>query len=108
MSFTFSFIQLFFSLLYLTLPLLLAFLSVIIVLGQCVGRIEQWSVFNALYWSFITALTIGYGDIKPTHNSTKSLSLLIGLLGIIFTGILVAIAIATATQAFQQHLAINA
>jgi voltage-gated potassium channel len=42
------------------------------------------------YWSFITALTIGYGDIRPDKKSTRILSVIIGMLGIMFTGIIVA------------------
>lgn len=77
------------------------FLSIILILGQIVGRIEKWGVFDACYWTFITALTIGYGDMKPGQKSARVFSILIGLMGIMFTGLIVAITIATATKAFE-------
>jgi len=83
------------------MPLLLGFLSIILLFGQVVGRIEKWKYFDATYWTFITALTIGYGDIRPIQKSTRLISIIIGLLGIMFTGLIVAITIATATKAFE-------
>jgi voltage-gated potassium channel len=75
-----------------------------ICLGQIVGRIESWKKFDALYWSFITATTVGYGDIRPSYRTSKALSVLIAMTGLIFTGIIVAIAIRSATYAFNVHV----
>ena len=72
----------------------------IILLGQVVGVRESWSRFDALYWAFITATTVGYGDIRPMARMSKALSVLIALVGMIFTGIMVALAIHAATTAF--------
>jgi len=101
MEFTFLVLHRFFYGISLTLPLLAFLLLLITVLGQWVGRIERWDSFTALYWSFITALTIGYGDIRPMEKSSRLLSLLIGMLGIMLTGIIVAITIAATTHALQ-------
>jgi len=100
MDFTLHFIKLFFTYIYLCMPLLLGFLSIILIFGQVVGRIERWKCFDAIYWTFITALTIGYGDIRPAQKSSRLISIIIGFLGIMFTGLIVAITIATATKAF--------
>lgn len=32
---------------------------------------QQWSYFQALYFAYVSLLTIGYGDFKPTSNSGK-------------------------------------
>ena len=101
MGFTFLVLHQFFYGISLTLPLLAFLLLLITGLGQWVGRIERWDSFTALYWSFITALTIGYGDIRPMANSSRLLSLLIGMFGIMLTGIIVAITIAATTHALQ-------
>jgi hypothetical protein len=47
-------------------------------------------VLNYLYFSFISQLTIGYGDIHPIHPLGKSLSMIQGFIGAIFMGGLVA------------------
>ncbi|RLA17102.1 MAG: two pore domain potassium channel family protein [Gammaproteobacteria bacterium] len=101
MEFTFAFLHLCLLGIYLLTPPLVFLLALIIILGQVAGKIEGWERPNALYWSFITALTIGYGDIRPTKKSTKLLSILIGLTGIIFTGILVAITVTAATKSLS-------
>ena len=104
MDFTLTFIRFLFWALYLAAPLMLFLLLVIIVLGQGVGRMEKWGRFDALYWSFITATTVGYGDMRPVRRVSKALSVFIALTGIMFTGILVAMTLHTATMAFERHV----
>jgi hypothetical protein len=48
---------------------------------------------NLLYYSYITILTIGYGDIVPTSALAKNASLLIGLLGQFYMVIITAIVV---------------
>ena len=74
-------------------PIFLTLLMLITSLGIITGFIEGWTFGDAFYYAFITAFTIGYGDMAPTHPMTKMVSLLIGLLGFLFTGILVAVAV---------------
>jgi voltage-gated potassium channel len=85
-------------------PFLLLFASAIVLFGQLVTRIEKWNKFDGLYWSFITATTVGYGDIRPTKKISKSLSILISLLGLMFTGLIIAITLNSATAAFEKHI----
>lgn len=101
MEFTFTFIKLFMYGLSLAAPLLAFLVLVIILLGQLVGARESWTKFDAVYWAFITATTVGYGDIQPMKPISKTLSILIALIGIIFTGIMVALAINAASTAFS-------
>ena len=83
------------------MPLLVFLIFIIIVVGQIVGKRESWNRFDALYWSFITATTVGYGDIRPTRKLSKVLSILIAFVGLVFTGIVVALAINAASIAFS-------
>jgi len=108
MEFTLDFIKFFFFAVYLVLPLFLFLALLAIILGQIVGRIEGWTRFDALYWSLITATTVGYGDIRPLQKRSKLLSVLIALIGIMFTGILVAITIETSSMSFDQHVDVKA
>ena len=74
----------------------------IAVLGLVTGRLERWPRFDAIYWAFITATTVGYGDIRPKDRAGKILSILIAFIGVTFTGIIVAIAINSSTMSFNE------
>jgi voltage-gated potassium channel len=43
---------------------------------------------DALYFTLITSLTIGYGDIVPTTAAGRVLSILAGVVGVIFIGLI--------------------
>ena len=43
---------------------------------------QGWSYFQALYFSFVALLTIGYGDLEPYSNSGKSFFVLWSLLAV--------------------------
>ena len=103
MEFTVAFIGLFFWSVYLVLPLLATLSFFVIVLGQIVCRIEKWEKFDALYWSLITATTVGYGDIRPVKKLSKILSVIIALIGMMFTGIIIAITITTSSIALDKY-----
>jgi voltage-gated potassium channel len=85
--------------LWLTFPLLLSLLAAITLLGQFVGRGEGWSRFDSFYWSFITASTVGYGDLRPTKRVSKIVAILIAPLGLLLAGILIAVAVHATTLA---------
>jgi len=104
MEVTTDFLRLFLRGLYFTSPLLLLLLLIIVLIGQIVGRHEAWSKFDALYWAFITAITVGYGDIHPHKRLSKGLAVLTALVGIIFTGIVVAVALHAAQTSFKKYI----
>ena len=87
--------------LWLTFPLILSLSMLIILLGQAVGRREGWSPFESFYWSFITATTVGYGDIQPVKRALRICAILIAFLGLTLTGIVIAVAVQAATLALN-------
>jgi voltage-gated potassium channel len=104
MDFVFEFIKISFSLLLLFSPLI-TFLCVLIVgLGLVVGHFEGWTRFNAIYWAFITALTVGYGDFHPLLKKTKVIAVLIVFLGYMMTGVMVSVTVTGAGKAFEKHV----
>lgn len=103
MNFTITFIELFFLSLNIVLPLLMFLFSIITLLGSFVCIIEKWKWFDSLYWAFITATTVGYGDIRPLQKSSKIISVFIALIGMIFTGIIIAIALNTTSLTIEKH-----
>ena len=104
MEFTLTFLKLFAWSIYLVGPLLIFLSLIIITLGQIVTRIEKWTKFDGLYWSFVTATTLGYGDIRPITKVSKTLSILIALVGVMFTGLIIAVTLNTAAVALDKHV----
>ena len=76
-----------------TWPILSALIAVKLGLGVFVGLLEGWGGWQGIYFACITGLTIGYGDLVPTRAGTRVLAVAIGICGIVFTGIIVALAV---------------
>ena len=93
--------------LWLSLPLSLSLATIVTLLGLVVGRKEEWSRFDSVYWSFITATTVGYGDIRPVKRTSRIIAIVVALLGLTLTGILIAVAVHAATSALATHDAIE-
>lgn len=74
-------------------PILSGLVTVQLVLGVIIGFVEGWSIGNAVYFSFITGLTIGYGDLVPSHLVSRILAVLIGILGVLLVGLFAAIGV---------------
>jgi voltage-gated potassium channel len=77
---------------------------VIVALGLIVGRLESWKRFDAIYWAFITATTVGYGDVRPEKTLPRVLSILIAFVGLTFTGLIVALAINAASLTLKEMM----
>jgi voltage-gated potassium channel len=100
----FVFIRYFFQIASQVKHVIIMLLVFVILGGLLISRVEGIGLFDSLYWAFITGFTIGYGDITPHTAIGKVISLIIGLEGIIFTGIVVAISVRALAEAFKhQH-----
>ena len=102
MIFTIEFIRMFSLGLYYAGPILLFLILLIVVLGLRIGHREGWSRSDALYFSFITATTVGYGDFSPQTNIGKFTAIIIAFLGLIMTGIVVALGVKAGSVAFHE------
>jgi hypothetical protein len=100
-GFTVVFVKQFFFGIELTSPILAFLALVIIIVGLFVGRREGWPWLDAIYWAFITATTVGYGDLRPTKRISRLLAVLTGFLGLMLSGIIVAVAIEATTKALE-------
>ncbi len=74
-------------------PVLSIILAIQIALGLLTGFFEGWSVGDAIYFTLVTGLTIGYGDIVPQHALARALAVGIGICGLFLTGLITAIAV---------------
>lgn len=77
--------------------------GVIILGGIAMGQIEGWSLVDSVYYAFITAVTLGYGDFSPATSAGR-------LFAIIFIPLAVAAAgdvlgnVATSIQERRQEM----
>jgi voltage-gated potassium channel len=71
---------------------ILSLLLLIVLGGVTISQVEGIQLGNAVYFAFVTGLSIGYGDISPNTAIGKTVSVAIGLVGMLFVGITVAIA----------------
>jgi len=101
-EFTLHFLHAFFIDLVYAAPLLAFFIMLIVFIGLLIGKIEGWSKWDSLYHAFINATTVGYGDIRPARKSSRMLAVVLAFVGIVFAGIVVAIALHAADSAYGE------
>ena len=80
-------------------PILSILLMLIIALGMVVGLVEGWSVQESVYFSFVSGLTIGYGDFAPKTLLGRALAIGIGVCGILVVALVSAVAVKALTDA---------
>ena len=71
----------------------LSLIALIVGAAAVFTHIEKMPFEDAVYFAFITGLTIGYGDIVVKTPFGRIIAVLLGLIGIVFTGLMVAAAI---------------
>jgi hypothetical protein len=74
-------------------PVLFSILAWQLALGFLIARIERWQLGDGVYFTFVTGLTIGYGDLVPHQPLSRFLAILIGFFGTVLTGLVAAIAV---------------
>ena len=80
-------------------PILSLLIGLIVGLGLVVGLLENWSLHESIYFAFVSGLTIGYGDLAPKSVLARMLAILIGMCGVLLTGLVAAIAVKALTAA---------
>lgn len=98
MADTFLFLSLMWERLVIAGPILIGLILIIAVLGLWAGRREGWRWQDSLYWAGITATTVGYGDIRPSRDGSRVLALVIAMVGLVFNGLVVTIAVNAGQQ----------
>ena len=68
-------------------------LAWLVVNAAAIAYFEKIPFADALYFSFVTGLTIGYGDIAPVTLAGRVVAILTGFVGILITGLIVAVAV---------------
>ena len=84
-------------------PILSGLLGLIVGLGMVVGLREGWSMQEAIYFAFVSGLTIGYGDLAPKFLLSRVLAVGIGVCGVLLTAVLAAVAVKALTEATEKR-----
>jgi hypothetical protein len=74
----------------ITWAVLYALLDQVVSSAFTVALVHGYAITDALYFSFVTLTTLGYGDIAPAHPLTRALATTEALIGQIFLAVFVA------------------
>jgi voltage-gated potassium channel len=81
----------------------LALLFIIVIGAVPIALVEKIPFGDALYFSFVTGLTIGYGDIVVKTTLGRCVALFIGFIGILFTGLVIAAAVEAVRRTYRRE-----
>ncbi|WP_297457977.1 potassium channel family protein [Thermococcus sp.] len=100
-----TFFREFLRVLYYVKSILLGLFVTIALFGVVLSLEEGINLWDGMYFAFITAFTVGYGDFTPTTAVSKVLcALILPVLGMILTGIMVAAAMQAIGRLYRSQL----
>ena len=74
-------------------PVVSGLVALQLVLGAFISLLQGWPLGDAFYFTFVTALTIGYGDLVPKGVLARLLAMVIGFTGILLMGLVAAVGV---------------
>jgi voltage-gated potassium channel len=80
---------------------LAAFGVVIVVAGVLVSRFDKLPLGDAIYFAFITAFTVGFGDVTPKSHAARVVTIVLSFMGLLLVGVVVAVAVHSLDLALQ-------
>jgi uncharacterized membrane protein len=98
-----SFARHFFRAIWHVKAVFLMLVALMVVGAAALTLVEKMPFGDTLYFSFVTGLTIGYGDIVVKTPFGRFVALLIGLTGILFTGLMVAVLVLAVRESYEEQ-----
>jgi len=87
------FLRIFFKSLGFLAPIWGCLAAIIFGLGWVLARVEGFPRGDGFYLAWVTAFTVGYGDLAPQTFLGRLCAMGIALTGMVFTGVWVAVAV---------------
>lgn len=84
--------------------ILLGWIVLICAGGLVFSYVEDRRLGESIYFAFITGLTIGYGDITPQTTLGRLLSVILGVMGMILMGLIIAVANRALADSVKEQL----
>ena len=81
------------GLLYELSGVILVLVAVIAFSGALIARFDRIPLEDAIYFAFITAFTVGFGDVTPQSRGARIVTVFLALFGLILVGVAVAVAV---------------
>jgi hypothetical protein len=97
-----NFSQHFFRAIWHIKTIILAMLTLVVAGAVAISIVEKMPFGDTLYFAFVTGLTIGYGDIVVETFLGRLIALLIGLIGIFFTGLTAAALVYAVRESLEE------
>ncbi len=81
---------------------ILMLLALVVAGAVLITLVEKMPFADTLYFAFVTGLTIGYGDIVVNSPFGRLVAILIGFVGILFTGLMVAVLVFAVRESLEE------
>lgn len=82
-----------FSIMYEIIAIFLLLGVIIFICGIMIARFDNLSRQDGVYFAFLTAFTVGLGDVIPKSAATRFITIILAFIGLILIGILVGVAV---------------
>lgn len=80
----------------------MSFIGIFFIGALAISYIEKLSFGDALYFTLVTGMTVGYGDISPQTIIGRFIALSLALVGMMLTGVMVATTVQVVKYSFEK------
>jgi len=97
-----NFARHFFSAIWHVKAVILMLVTLMVAGAAVLTLVEKMAFGDTLYFAFVTGLTIGYGDIVVKTPFARVVAILLGFIGILFTGLMVAVLVLAVRDSYEE------
>jgi voltage-gated potassium channel len=66
---------------------------VIIICGIMIARFDNLPLQESVYFAFITALTVGLGDVVPKSTAARFITIILAFIGVVLVGVIIGVTV---------------